>query len=103
MNIGGNLFFIVFMLLIRVKVEDYILILIFINYCWVLIRVKWVVMEFELDVIGLRIREEKGFMYWNGRVILRKMKWWRLVDKKGWVYFNYVNVLDCGKLYYFFD
>lgn len=103
MNTGGNLFLIVSALLTRVKVEDHTPISTSINYRRVLTRVKRAVMELELDVTVPRIREEKGPTHRNGRAISRKMKRRRLVDKKGRVHLNYVNVPDRGKLYYLSD
>lgn len=60
-------------------------------------------MELELDNPGPRVREEKGPIHRNGRAISRKMKRRRLVDKKGRIHVNYVNVPDRGQLYYLSD
>lgn len=60
-------------------------------------------MELDLDIPGPRVREEKGPTHRNGRAISRKMKRRRLVDKRGRIHLNYVNVPDRGQLYYLSD
>ena len=72
-----------------------------INYRRVLTRVKRAVMELELD--SIQIGEEKGPKHRNGRAFSRKMKRQRLVDKRGRIHVNYVNVPDRGQLYYLSD
>ena len=89
-------------LLTLVKVKDQTSISSSINYRRVLCRVKRAVMEMELDIPGPR-REEKGPIHRNGRAISRKMKRRRLVDKRGRIRMNYVNVPGRGQLYYLSD
>lgn len=76
-----------------------------INYRRVLTRVKRAVMELDLDNIQSvpRVREEKSPKHRNGRAVSRKMKRRRLVDKRGRIHVNYVNVPDRGQLYYLSD